>query len=191
MDLEDAKALDYLKEELTTPPVLAFPDFDSFFVVGTGVSSASLGFVLYQKKEYVKVHVVQCTSRAMTEQERRYTTRERGALAVLCAHKNFRVYRLSEKLFVIWTEHKALQTAFKQKDIHGRLAKWMDLMAEYDLDVRYWLGSANGVAYYSSRRLTVGQKHRAAGERNLTEELMATVCYADPKNRMVGATATG
>lgn len=37
---------------------------------------------------------------------------------------------------MVYTNHQALTKAFKKKDIHGRLARWMDLMAEYDFRIK-------------------------------------------------------
>ena len=40
-----------LKEKLTSPPVLAFPNFDVPFIVETDASSVAIGAALAQKKE--------------------------------------------------------------------------------------------------------------------------------------------
>lgn len=81
-----------MKEKLKTPPVLSFPDLDSLFVLETNASSTSLGMLLSKKKGDGKLHPAQFAFRKLTEQERRYTTSERKALALLFALKNFRAY---------------------------------------------------------------------------------------------------
>ena len=144
-------AFDTLKERLTSPPLLAFPDFDAPFVVETDASSVAIGAVLAQKKEDGKVHPIQYASRTMTAAERNYSACEREALAVIFALKKFRVYLLSSIPFTLITDHQALRYAFQKKDVHGRLARWMDFLAEYQFEVVYRAGHSNGAADYLSR----------------------------------------
>ena len=48
---EMQKAFEELKQKLTSPPVLAFPNFEKSFVVETDASSVAVGAVLAQRKE--------------------------------------------------------------------------------------------------------------------------------------------
>ncbi|CDF33201.1 unnamed protein product [Chondrus crispus] len=145
------EAFDELRIKLTSPPVLAYPDFEKAFVVETDASSVSVGAVLAQKKEDGKIHPIQYASRTMNTSERKYSACEREALAVIFALKKFRVYVLSSTPFKLITDHQALSYAFRKKDIHGRLARWLDFLAEYDFTVEYRRGSANSAADYLSR----------------------------------------
>ncbi len=130
-------AFDTLKTRLTSPPVLTFPDFDEPFVVETDASSSAVGAVLAQRKEDGLVHPLQFASRSLNAAERNYAVCERVAAAVIFALKKFRVYLLADKPFQLVTDHQALQYAFKKKDVHGRLARWLDLLAEYEFEVVY------------------------------------------------------
>ena len=49
------------------------------------------------------------------------------------------------------TDHQALQYAFKKTDVHGRLARWFDTLAEYEFTIQYSPGILNGAADYLSR----------------------------------------
>lgn len=49
------------------------------------------------------------------------------------------------------TDHQALQYGFKKKGVHGRLAGWMDFLAEYEFDIKYRPGAKNGVADFLPR----------------------------------------
>lgn len=73
----------------------------------------------------------------MTEQDRRYCMSERKVLAAVLALRRLRLYPFPEKLSVVYMEQKTLETAFQLVDIHGRLFRWIELMAEYDLEVIY------------------------------------------------------
>ena len=61
----------------------------------------------------------------MNKFERKYSACERGALAAIFALKKFRVYLLSSIPLKLVTDHQALSYAFRQNDIHGRLARWL------------------------------------------------------------------
>lgn len=58
---------------------------------------------------------------------------------------------LSSELSERITNHQALRYAFKQKDIHGRLARWIDFLAQYEFKINYKQGSCNQAADYLSR----------------------------------------
>ncbi|OWZ07107.1 LOW QUALITY PROTEIN: Pol Polyprotein [Phytophthora megakarya] len=44
------------------------------------------------------------------------------------------------------TDHKSLETVFKQKRISRRIARWYDELAEYSFDIKYVRGVADGVS---------------------------------------------
>ena len=88
----------------------------------------------------------------MTAAEKNYSTCEREALAVMFALKKFRVHLLSAEPFTLVTDHQALQYAFKRKNVHGRLARWLDTLAEYEFTIQYRPGILNGAADYLSRK---------------------------------------
>lgn len=66
-----------------------------------------------------------------------FSVREREPLAVVFALRRFCHYLLSDKTFTVITDHKALEEVFNRKDIHGRLARWMDFIAENKFSIRY------------------------------------------------------
>ena len=148
---ETKKTFESLKLKLTTPPVLAFPNLDELFLVETDASSVAVGAVLAQKKEDKKTHPIQYASGTLCQADREYSAWERETLAVIFALKKFGVYLLSSDPFTLVTDHPSLQYAFKKKDIHGRLARWLDFLAEYDFKVTYRPGVRNGAADFLSR----------------------------------------
>lgn len=173
------EAFEYLKENLTTPPLLPFHDLNSIFVAESDDYYASLGVAISQKNTDGKLHPVKFTSRTMMEQERHYTTNEQEALAVVFALKKFRIYLLSDKPFVVEKNYQSLQTAFKKKDIHGKLASWMDLMTEVDLQIKYRSKKPNGADDYLSRRPV--EELEASRGWNFTRGLVAIIQWDDPK----------
>ena len=55
---EMQEAFDELRIKLTSPPVLAYPDFEKPFMVETDAISVSVGAVLDQKKGNRKIHPI-------------------------------------------------------------------------------------------------------------------------------------
>lgn len=66
----------------------------------------------------------------MNAAERNYSACEREALAVIFPLRKFRVHLLSNIPFTLITDHQALRYAFQKNDVHGRLARWLDFLAE-------------------------------------------------------------
>ncbi len=58
---------------------------------------------------------------------------------------------LGDKPFKLITDHEALQYAFKKNDLHGRLDRWLDFLADYKFKVVYRPGAENGAADFPSR----------------------------------------
>lgn len=84
----------------------------------------------------------------MKQAETKYKVCEKEVLTVVLALKKFRVYLFSDEAFNLFTDHKALRSAFKNNYVHHRLARWMDLFAEYNFNINYRLGSASGPSDY-------------------------------------------
>lgn len=87
----------------------------------------------------------------MNSVEKKYYACESEAVGVILALNKFRVYLMSSKPFVVVTEHMALKYAFQKKYIHGRLARWLDFLAESKFEVSYRPGKQNATAYFLSR----------------------------------------
>lgn len=71
--------------------------------------------------------------------ENRYITFEQEAVAVIVSLKKIRHYLLSGP-FVIYSDHQALRTTLGKTDVHGRLALWLNFMAEYEFEIRHLPG---------------------------------------------------
>lgn len=148
---EAQSAFEELKQALVDALVLAYPDFDKPFVVETDASGRGVGAVLAQKKDDGHVHPTNFASRSLNSAERNYFACEREALVVIFAIRKFRVYLLSDIPFDLVTDHQSLRYAFEKKDVHSRLARWLDFLAEYDYNMKYKPGSTNSAADFLPR----------------------------------------
>lgn len=71
--------------------------------------------------------------------ERRYTTTEREALAVIRSLAEVKwLVQGSNHPTKVYTDHQALETILNEgTDAHGRIARWLDRLTEYDYEVHH------------------------------------------------------
>jgi hypothetical protein len=91
------------------------------------------------------------TSRKMESAELNYPTQQQELLAIVHALAAFGIYCL-DKPPVVETDHKSLEGLFTQKMANCRLARWYDILAEYQPTFSYLPGAKNGIADVLSRR---------------------------------------
>jgi hypothetical protein len=130
------RAFQALKDKLTTPPVLAFPDFNKPFIVETDASTKGLGAVLMQETSSGQHCVISYASRVCSSSERNYSITELECLGVVYALQQFRFYLLHNR-FKLITDHQALRNLKLMKNPSGRLARWVMFLQEFDYDVEY------------------------------------------------------
>eukprot|EP00731_Ephydatia_muelleri_P035391 Em0119g4a len=137
-------AFQMLKVALTQAPVLSYPSFKKEFTLLTDASAVGIGAVLEQEG-----HPIAYASRSLTPSERQYSVIERECLAAVFAVKQFRHYLLGRP-FSLHTDHQPLQWLSAQK-MEGRLCRWALALQEFDFEIKYRRGSANGNADALSR----------------------------------------
>lgn len=96
-----------------------------------------------QQKADGKVHIIQFSSRTMISAEQNYRAREREALAIIFFLQKFRVYLFSTQPFVLRSGQKEFSYDLQKRDIHGRPARGLEILAEYDFTVEYKTGKFN------------------------------------------------
>ena len=145
------EAFELLKAALSKPPVLSPPNWDHKFHVTLDASGWCVGAVLWQEGGEKREHPIYYSSRQMGPAERKYTTTEREALAVVYACKKFRHYLLGYHV-VFHTDHDSLKYLVNKPDLSGRIARWILLLQEFDYEVKVKPGKANTNADYLSRQ---------------------------------------
>ena len=143
---ECEKSFASLKERLMSIPVLVLPQHGVAYAVFTDASKMGLGCVLMQEE-----HVISYASRQLRKHDENYPTHDLEIAAVVFALKVWRSYLYGEKVQV-FTDHKTLKYIFTQPELNLRQRRWMELVADYDLEIAYHQGKANVVADALSRR---------------------------------------
>ncbi|GJU24087.1 putative reverse transcriptase domain-containing protein [Tanacetum coccineum] len=139
-------AFQLLKQKLCSAPILALPEGSEDFIVYCDASIKGLGAVLMQREK-----VISYASRQLKIHEKNYTTHDLELGAVVFALKIWRHYLYGTKC-TVFTNHKSLQHILNQKELNMRQRRWLELLSDYDCDIRYHPGKANVVADALSRK---------------------------------------
>jgi hypothetical protein len=146
---EEDKSFEILKKCLTSPPILAFPDFRKEFILFTDASDYGVGAVLSQIHDGKEV-VIAYASRHLDKDTLKYSTIEKEAYAIVFGVDHFRHY-LQDEPFTIVSDHRPLQWLQTVKDEKGRLGRWAILLSNLKYTIKYRPGRVNGNADFLSR----------------------------------------
>ncbi|GJT00720.1 putative reverse transcriptase domain-containing protein [Tanacetum coccineum] len=143
---KEENAFQLIKQKLCSAPILALPEGSEDFVVYCDASHKGLGAVLMQREK-----VIAYASRQLKVHEKNYTTHDLELGSVVFALKIWRHYLYGTKC-TVFTDHKSLQHILDQKELNMRQRRWLELLSDYDCDIRYHPGKANVVADALSRK---------------------------------------
>lgn len=106
-DAAQQKSFQTIKEDLTSPPVLALYDPERETKLSTDASCFGLGAVLRQRQPTGDFKPVAYASRSMSQAERRYAQIEKEALGIAWGAERFSQFLIGKE-FEIQTDHKPL-----------------------------------------------------------------------------------
>ena len=144
-----------LKSALTGEEVMAFPQDNGLFILDTDASDYGIGSVLSQI-QYSEVigkdveRTISFASKSLTKIQRRYCVTRRELLAVVVFVQHFKQYLLGRK-FIIRTDHSALRWIMSFKEPENQMARWLEILSQYDFCVVHRQGSKHGNADFLSR----------------------------------------
>ncbi|GJZ95481.1 putative reverse transcriptase domain-containing protein [Tanacetum coccineum] len=118
-------AFQLLKQKLCSAPILALPEGSEDFIAYCDASKKGLGA--------------------------NYTTHDLELGAVVVALKIWRHYLYGTKC-TVFNDHKSLQHILNHKELNMRQRRWLELLSDYDYEIRYHPRKANVVADALSRK---------------------------------------
>ncbi|GJY33842.1 putative reverse transcriptase domain-containing protein, partial [Tanacetum coccineum] len=133
-------AFQLIKQKLCSAPILALPEGNEDFIAYCDALIKGLGAVLMQREKAIAY-----ASRQLKIHEKNYTTHDLELGAVVFALKIWRHYLYGTKC-TVFTDHKSLQHILDQKELNMRQRRWLELLSDYDCEIRYHPGKANVVA---------------------------------------------
>ncbi|GJR36195.1 putative reverse transcriptase domain-containing protein [Tanacetum coccineum] len=135
-----------LKQKLCSAPISALLKGSKDFIVYCDASIKGLGAVLMQREK-----VITYASRQLKIHEKNYTTHDLEHGAVVFSQKLWRHYLYRTKC-TVFMDHKSLQHILNQKELNMRQCRWLELLNDYDCEIRYHPGKANVFADALSRK---------------------------------------
>ncbi|GKC44224.1 putative reverse transcriptase domain-containing protein [Tanacetum coccineum] len=136
---KEEAAFQTLEQKLCSAPILALPEGSENVMVYCDASHKGLGMVLMQKERFIAY-----ASRQLKIHKRNYTTHDLELGVVVFALKMWRHYLYGMKC-VVFTDHKSLQHILDQKELNMKQRTWLELLSDYDCEIRYHPGKANVV----------------------------------------------
>jgi len=149
---EGLAAFHKLKEMLTSPPVLTYPDHEKQFFDEYDASNYAIGGVLSQKVDDGSLHPIYYYSKTLSKAEVNYSITEKKLLAIKTAFTEWRHLLQSTKhKIIVYSNHKNLLFATKPQLLTPRQIRWQELFATYWFEIVYRPGKKNGKSDALSR----------------------------------------
>ncbi|GKE16318.1 putative reverse transcriptase domain-containing protein, partial [Tanacetum coccineum] len=121
--------------------------------------------------------VIAYASRQLKKHEENYMTHDLELGIVVFALRLWRHYLYGTKC-VVYTDHKSLQYILDQKELNMRQRRWIELLSDYDCEIRYHPSKGNVVADALSR------KER---EKPIRVRALVMIVYPDLSERILKA----
>ena len=139
-----------LKTALTQAPVLAHFRSDRPTILYTDASDLAIGAALHQIDENNEEHPVAFYGKKLSSAERNYSTYDRELLALKESLRHFSYYLIGRR-FRVCTDHHSLVRLNTQSELSPRLARWLSIFLQYDMEIHHIPGETNVVADALSR----------------------------------------
>ena len=148
---EQETACDKRIHFVTSPPILAYPDYNEEFFVHTDASNQGLGCILYQRQKG-DLRVIAYRSRTLLPAENNYHSTKLEFLALKWAVcEKFREYLGYANHFYVYTDNNPLLYIMDSSKLNANGQRWVSELSESNFTIRYRPGVINRDADCLSR----------------------------------------
>ena len=148
---EHQAALEKLIGFITSPPILAYADYNSEFFLHTDASGEGLGAILYQEQQGV-TRVIAYASRSLKPAERNYHSTKLEFMAMKWAIcDQFRDYLSYADHFKVYTDNNPLLFVMGLTKPNSSIHRWISELGEFNFTVFFRPGKVNRDADSLSR----------------------------------------
>ena len=149
---EGLAAFNKLKEMLTSPPVIAYPDHEKQFFIECDASNYAIGDVLSQKGDHGILHPIYYYPKTLNKAEVNYSITEKELLAIKTAFTEWRhLLQGAKHKIIVYSDHRNLLFATKPQLLTPRQIRWQEIFATYWFEIVYRPGQKNNKADALSR----------------------------------------
>ena len=137
------RSFDLLKKALVSADVMGYPLNEAGdFILDVDASDVGIGGILHQVQDG-RERVIAYASRALNKAEKNYCITEKELLAVRYFIEYFRQYLLGRR-FLVRSDHQALVWLFRLREPRGKIARWLEILCQYDFSIQYRPGRKQG-----------------------------------------------
>jgi transposase InsO family protein len=173
---EHSSALEILVERITSPPILAYPQYNDPFLVHTDASQDGLGAVLYQRQAGI-LRVIAYASRTLTPAEKNYHLHS-GKLEFLALKwlitEQFRDYLYYSPKFTVFTDNNPLTYILTTAKLNATGLRWVGELSDFNLDIKYRPGRSNTDADSLSRLPGYFEEYMASCTQTISQKELDT-----------------
>ena len=146
---EEQESFEKMKMFMSQAPVLAYPDPKLPYIVDTDASLYGVGAVISQVQGGDE-RAIAFYSKTLSPAEQNYCTTRRELLSVILAVKHFRPY-LYGREFTLRNDHASLQWLYRRKEPSHQVARWLEILSEFQFELKHRPGANHGNADGLSR----------------------------------------
>ena len=145
------KKFEALKECFKKKPIRSYPRYDlpDKFILTTDYSKDNLGAILSQVQEGEE-KMISATGRKTTSFEKNYASHKGELAAIIYGLRQFE-HILRYRPFTVRTDSGALKHLHNLKDPKGIMARWLNIIQSYEMEIVHLPGKKNKAADAMSR----------------------------------------
>ena len=148
---ECQQAWKLIKEKLSSPPILAFPDFKQPLFMHTDACMSGFAAILTQERDGRHV-LVDAISRTTNKAEKNYDPAKLECACVIWAVKKYKHFLYAVPITTVVTDSHGLQYLQQKNNESALVQRWLCEIEGFNLVVKYHKGTENIADFLSRQR---------------------------------------